>query len=585
MEIHEKTGTRKKNRASFDVIDRYFNASVAKFTKGISPASLSYAFLDWWQHLSTSPSKQIGLETQMYRQLIRLSDYNLRTFIDPRCENCIEPLPQDTRFTNPEWKRWPYKHMVQSFLLSQQWWHKATTNVRGVSKHHSEVVSFAARQILDFYSPSNYVLTNPDAFQVTLFSSGINLLLGFLNYIEDTRRNYYSMGPVGTEAYVPGKTVAITPGKVVYRNSLIELIQYAPTTDTVYAEPVLIAPAWIMKYYILDLSPKNSLVKYLRDQGFTVFMISWKNPTRNDEDAGMADYLEKGIKESLRAIKAITNQDFVHCAGYCIGGALLSIASSAMARDGDHSLKTITLLTAQTDYTEVGELGLFIDESQLTFLEDVMWEQGYLDAKQLSGAFQLLHSKDLIFSRITENYLLGKRQPITDLMAWNADATRLPYHMHSEYLRSLYLNNDLTEGRYRVAGHPITLHDIRTPMYVVATQKDHISPWRSVYKIHLVTETEVTFVLTTGGHNAGIISEPGHLNRSFQVSTQKASDPYIDPNEWQKHIKTQEGSWWIHWSSWLKKHSSQQGAPPPMGKEKVGYRILYDAPGKYVLEK
>lgn len=568
-----------------EVIDRRFNAALGRFTKGISPAALSYSFLDWLQHLTLSPGKQTELVLKAYRKMYRFAKYGMQSLIDPMCEECIAPLPQDNRFDSPEWKRWPYNLIYQGFLLNQQWWHVATTDVRGVSQHHSEVVTFAMRQILDMLSPSNFISTNPELSQTTILSAGFNLVEGLWNYLEDERREFRGEEPVGAENFQPGKTVAVTPGKVVFCNRLIELIQYEPTTKKVFPEPILIIPAWIMKYYILDLSPHNSLVKYLLNQGHTVFMISWKNPTRDDQDLSMEDYLNLGIMEAITAVEAITGQKSMHCAGYCIGGALLAIAASAMARDNDHRLKSVTLLTTQTDYTEAGELGLFIDESQITFLEDVMWWKGYLDSKQVTGAFQLLRSKDLIYSKSSQSYLMGKREEMTDLMAWNADSTRLPFRMHSEYLRKLYLNDDLAEGRFKVKGHPITLHDIRAPMYCVATIKDHVSPWRSVYKINLLTETDVNFVLTSGGHNAGIISEPGHPRRSFQVSTHTAKDKYLDPDTWIKQIPSIPGSWWPHWVNWLKERSTVKKAPPPMGKPKSEYRALYDAPGKYVMER
>jgi polyhydroxyalkanoate synthase len=301
---------------------------------------------------------------------------------------------------------------------------------------------------------------------------GTNLVLGFQNFVEDYQRTICGKPPDGTEKFQVGRDVAISAGKVVYRNHLIELIQYAPTTDRVRPEPILIVPAWIMKYYILDLSPKNSLVRYLTERGFTVFMISWKNPGAtaccwehlddNDRNLGMEDYRRLGIMAALDAIQTIIPDQKVHSLGYCLGGTLLSIAAAAMARDCDERLKTVTLLAAQQDFTEAGELTLFINESQVSFLENLMWAQGYLDAKQMLGAFQLLRSKDLIWSRIVHDYLMGQRTPMTDLMAWNSDATRMPYRMHSEYLRGLFLNNDLAEGRFRVENRTIAVSDIRT---------------------------------------------------------------------------------------------------------------------------
>lgn len=373
---------------------------------------------------------------------------------------------------------------------------------------------------------------------------------------------------------------------MIYQNHLIELIQYAPSTEQVYAEPVLIVPAWIMKYYILDLSPHNSLVKYLVDQGHTVFTVSWKNPTAEDRELSMDDYRRLGVMAALDAISVIIPERKIHTVGYCLGGTLLSIAAATMARNGDDRLKSMTLLAAQTDFTEAGELMLFINEGQVTYLEDMMWEQGYLDTKQVAGAFQLLRSNDLIWSRLVHDYLLGKRHTMNDLMAWNADATRMPYRMHGEYLRRLFLDNDLAEGRYEVEGRPITISDIRAPIFAVGTVKDHVTPWRSVYKIHLLADTdEVTFLLTSGGHNAGIVSEPGHSRRSYQTTSRKEEDKYVDPDTWLAATPKQGGSWWPVWQKWLAQRSSEQVAPPAMGAPEQGYTALYDAPGTYLYNR
>jgi polyhydroxyalkanoate synthase len=400
--------------------------------------------------------------------------------------------------------------------------------------------------------------------------------------MEDWERAISGKPPVGAEQFQVGRNIAVTPGKVVYRNHLIELIQYAPSTDKVRPEPVLIVPAWIMRYYILDLSPENSLVKYLTDRGFTVFMISWRNPGPDDRDLGMEAYRTRGVMDALGAVTQIVPNHQVHAVGYCIGGTLLAIAAATMARDGDDRLKSITLLAAQTDFTDAGELMLFINESQLSFIEDMMWEQGFLDSRQMAGAFQLLRSSDLIWSRMVRDYLLGERRPMTDLMAWNADSTRMPYRMHSEYLRHLFLDNDLAEGRYVAAGKPVALSDIRAPIFAVGTTWDHVAPWRSTYKLHLQVDTEVTYLLGTGGHNMGIVSPPGIDHRSFQVMTKRPDERYLDPEAFQALAPRQEGSWWPQCIRWLEARSGEWTAPPAMGAP--GYEPLAEAPGTYVLQ-
>ncbi len=569
-----------------DITDRALHAAIARFTAGMSPASLAEAYLDWLAHLTYAPGKRTQLADKAIRKAMRFANYAGRYAVETdKAVCCIEPLPQDHRFNDEAWKKWPFNFISQSFLLQQQWWHNATTGIRGVSQRHEEMVEFAARQILDMAAPSNFLLTNPEILTRTIASGGQNLVRGWQNLLEDAERVASGKPPIGSENFVVGRAVAITPGKVVYRNRLIELIQYAPTTATVRPEPILIVPAWIMKYYILDLSPHNSLVKYLTDQGFTVFMISWKNPGPHDRSLGLEDYRTLGVMSALDVVNAIVPNQKVHAAGYCLGGTLLSIAAAAMARDDDDRLATKTLFAAQTDFTEAGEIMLFIDESQIAFLEDMMWEQGFLDSQQMAGAFQMLRTNDLIWSHMIHDYMLGGRQQMTDLMAWNADATRLPYRMHSEYLRSLFLNNDLAEGRFLVGGKPITLTDIRRPVFAVGTERDHVAPWRSTYKITLQFDTEVTYLLTTGGHNAGIVSEPGHPGCSFRVSTKRPSEHYLDPDGFYAEASQKDGSWWPEWVAWLVDRSGALTSLPTMGAPQSGYPPLGDAPGVYVLEQ
>jgi len=565
-------------------VDRLVHAWQGRLTAGLSPDSLALASLDWAVHLADSPGKQLELADKAMRKARRLGWYVLRRLVDSSVPPCIEPLPQDHRFDDPAWRRWPFDVGYQAFLLVQQWWHNATTGVEGVRRHHEEVVAFTVRQLLDVLAPSNYVLSNPEVLQLGVRESGANLARGFGHFVEDWLRIGSGAPPAGAERFPVGEAVATTPGRIVYRNRLIELIQYNATTETVRAEPVLLVPAWIMKYYILDLSPKNSLVRYLVDHGHTVFVVSWHNPTAADRDLSMEDYRVLGVQAALDAIGAIVPGRRVHGVGYCLGGTLLAIAAAEMARDGDDRLATLTLLAAQTDFTEAGELTLFIDEDEVSYLEDLMWDQGYLDGKQMAGAFQLLRSNDLIWSRMTRHYLLGRREPMTDLMAWNADTTRLPYRMQSEYLRSLFLGNDLAAGRYEVGGRPVALNDIRAEIFAVGTIRDHVAPWRSVYKIHLSADTEVTFLLTSGGHNAGIVSPPDHPRRSYQIGTHREGDRHLDPDTWQRVTPTHQGSWWPAWQAWLEKHSTDRVPPPTMGAADGGLPPIADAPGSYVHE-
>jgi len=564
--------------------DRAFHAMLARLSGGISPVALLLAYTDWLSHLATSPQRQIEISRQAATDANRLIEAAQHAFSpgqDPW--SLIKPQPQDRRFARPEWEKPPFNWMAQAFLLGEQWWHAATTGVRGVSKQNEAIVEFSVRQMLDVMSPSNFAATNPEVLKKAMQTGGANFVSGWQNFCSDWMRAVSAgKDPLKAGDFAVGETVASSPGKVVFRNELIELIQYQPTTARVHPEPVLIVPAWIMKYYILDLSPRNSLVKFLTGEGFTVFMISWRNPGADDRDIAFDDYRRLGVAAALDMIGNIAPGRRVHALGYCLGGTLLSIAAAAMARAGDDRLQSVTLLAAQTDFTEAGELTLFINESQVAFLEDMMWERGVLDTTQMAGAFQLLRSNDLIWSRLTRDYLMGERTAPNDLMAWNADATRLPYRMHSEYLRKLFLDNDLAEGRYLVEGKPVSLSDIRTPMFVVGTVRDHVAPWKSVYKINYQADADITFVLTSGGHNAGIVAPPGEPGHTYRIRSKAAHDAYTGPDEWLKTVQPVEGSWWPEWTRWLSARSGEAAAPPPMGIAPADGRSLPDAPGDYV---
>jgi len=563
--------------------DRLFHAVMAQFTAGLSPASLAMAYFDWILHLSQSPGKQKILVEKAVRKSTRLGLYAMRNLTGKPCAHCIQPLIHDQRFRAQEWQQFPFCLIYQNFLLIQQWWYNATTGIAGMSAHHEQVVSFAARQLLDMVSPVNFIATNPEVLNAIATQQGQNLIRGAEYLIEDAERMLGGHAPLGVENFRPGKEIAITPGRVVFRNHLIELIQYAPQTPEVFEQPIFIVPAWIMKYYILDLSPHNSLVNYLVGQGHTVYMISWRNPSAEDRDLGMDDYLHQGVLTALAEIIKRESLDVkIQAVGYCLGGTLLAMAAAWLAQQKNNNISSLTLLAAQTDFTEAGELRLFIDESQLDYLDDMMWNQGYLDTRQMAGTFQLLRSNDLIWSRMVNLYLLGKREVMTDLMAWNADATRMPFRMQSEYLRKLFLNNDLFEGRFKINDRSIALSDIQLPTFVVATETDHVAPWRSVYKLNLAISGDVTFLLTSGGHNAGITSEPGHARRHYKIGLCPHADRYTDPEAWLQVAQYVEGSWWPAWTAWLehgqsKKVANQIAEPFIQG--------LPAAPGDYVLQK
>ncbi len=583
--LTRRIGDRSRLKSEFlENLDRSLNANLAHLTLGVSPLSLASDFGDWMSHLAASPGKQLQLAGKALSKSWRLGDYMLRSLHDPATPPCIAPLPQDHRFAHAGWQAFPFNVLYQSFLLQQQWWDNATSAVRGVSKHDEETVRFIARQLLDVVAPSNWPLLNPEVMEASIAEYGGNFLRGAAFLLDDLRRSAADSKPAGTEQFKVGQQLAITPGKVVFRNHLIELIQYAPSTDKVQGTPVLLQSAWMMKYYIMDLSPHNSLVKYLVDHGHTVFAISWRNPERDDSDLGMEDYRKLGTMAALDAISAIIPDTKIHAVGYCLGGILLAIAAAAMARDRDDRLASITLLTTMTDFTETGELGIFMDPSEVAFLEDMMWQQGYMGGKQVGGGFQLMRSRDLIWSKMVRQYFLGRREPMSDLMAWNADSTRMPYRQHSELMRRLYRDNELFEGHYVVDGHPVHLGDIHVPIFCVAAERDHVAPWRAVFKLHLQTEgTDLSFVLTSGGHNVGIINPPGEPDSSYRMAVRKKDAVSLDPDTWQASTPLRQASWWPAWEAWLTQHASgEQEAPSQLGAPGSGYAPLDDAPGNYV---
>ncbi len=573
-------------RRTTHALDRGFKAHLARLTFSISPAALASDTFDWLAHLAISPGKQLELYEHAMARYLRFLAYLPQTFQPGGADPCFAPLSDaDDRFDSEDWQKWPFNVIHQWFLLNQEFWHDATNDIEGLPPSKEKALSFVARQILDHVAPTNFILTNPDVLRATIEEGGTNLARGTMNALEDWERFVGGRLPVGAEDFEIGKDLAATQGKVVYRNHLIELIQYTPKTEQVRPEPILIMPAWIMKYYILDLSPHNSLVKYLVEQGFTVFMISWRNPTAEDRDLGMEDYIKSGFFDALRAVNTIVPDEKVHAMGYCLGGTLLTMAAAAMARDDDTRLKSLTLLAAQTDFTEAGEIMLFVSESQVSYLEGLMWDQGYLDSHQMTGAFQMLQSNDLIWSRYIREYLMGRRGKMIDLMAWNADATRMPYKMHSEYLRKLFLYNELAQGRFEVGGEPVSLTDIRVPIFCVSTTKDHVAPWRSVYKLHLLADTNVTFVLANRGHNGGIVSEPGHKGRAYQIRRKVEGTKYIPPEEWRETTPVENGSWWPELVKWLDERSGDMREPPGMGAPASGYAPITEAPGAYIHQR
>lgn len=561
-------------------LDRLVQSSVAGMTGHLSPIALGLAFADWAWHLGASPGRQLelaALGAQLAMDTLHTRD---------GASQGVGAQDDDPRFRADEWATWPFSQWRAGFRNAEAFWREAA-RVPGVSEHHTQMVDFFARQYLGMMTPANSLLTNPVVQKNVLQGGGMPLLQGAQNWLSDVTGVPTPEDVASSRRFEVGSNLAVTPGKVVFRNHLIELIRYAPQTATVRPEPVLIIPSWIMKFYILDLSPHNSMVRYLVSQGHTVFMLSWLNPDEKDRHLSMDDYIESGIMAAMEAVGTDTGGGPVHAMGYCLGGTLLAMAAAALARRNGAAnrrlppMKTLSLLAAQVDFSEPGELGLFIDEGQVNLLDHITRGQGYLTGRQMAGSFQFLHSRDLVWTRQMREYLMGEREQGNDLMAWNADTTRLPARMHHEYLVALYLKNALAHGRYRVDGKPVSLSDLRLPIFAVGTERDHVSPWRSVYKLHLLTNAEITFVLTSGGHNAGIISEPGHANRRYRIATRPERAEWEDADEWLESAQKEEGSWWPAWQTWLAAHSSAPVKARPIDARNT----LGDAPGSYVMQR
>ena len=569
------------------LVDQFFDEKMSDLTQGMSPIAITLAFSDWLMHLASSPGEQLLRAQQAW------------TFFQAALQNSVHPVASDPssaetetdpRFKDSTWSQWPYRVLKDNFKTTEKWWHEGS-QLDGVSTHHQQLVNFFGQHALYSLSPSNWLLTNPEVMRQGVDSMGMSWLKGLQNYWQDQREAFAHKThaiPIGENPlpFEPGSDVAVTPGKVVFRNELIELIQYQAQTAQVHKEPLLIVPSCIMKYYILDLSPQNSMVRYLVEQGFTVFIISWRNPDAELRHLGLDDYLLEGVMEALAQVHMQTKAKRVHSMGYCLGGTFLSIVAALMAKGYDYvhplpELASVSLLAAQTDFTEPGEIGVFIDHDQVKNLRKEMAKKGYLTGKQMAESFRFLNPRDLIWSRSTQRYLLGKDEITNDMMSWNRDVTRLPEHMHGEYLTSLFLNNALAEGHFRVNKTSVALMDIQAPLMIVGTIRDHVSPWRSVYKIHLTTDTDTTFILTSGGHNAGIVSEPGHPHRDYQMKRRVKGDKWIEPEDWFKQAPQYQGSWWTAWSEWLAQQSSSLVQAPKIATQSV----LGDAPGEYVLTR
>jgi polyhydroxyalkanoate synthase len=526
---------------------RALRAQLATVTGGLAPDAYANAWWDWYLNLARQPTRQLQLLQDAMAKAADSWGFTLRAATG----QTLAPSEGDEQYKADAWAHWPFNVYAHNYRNLVGWWQQALADVPGVAASSERTLDFLGRNTLEAVSPANYLLTNPELLEATRAEQGQNLVRGFGHWLEDVERTLAGKPAAAGEKFV------------------------------------LIIPAWIMKYYILDLSPGNSLVRYLVSQGHTVFMVSWRNPDAGDRDLGMDDYLSAGIRAAIDAVASIVPERGIHAVGYCIGGTLLSIAAAALAAQGDRRLASVSLLAAQTDFSEPGELSVFISPSQLDMLEAAMDRTGVLKSEQMSGAFALLRSRDLLWTPAVNSYLRGQRSTPNDLMAWNADGTRMPCRMHSEYLRELYLNNALARGEFHAAGQSIDLAAINVPMFVVGTETDHVAPWQSVYKARgLTRSSDYTFLLTSGGHNAGIVSGPVHPRRRHRVRSWSSATETLTPQAWFATTEPQAGSWWPTWEHWLSQHSSGvRVAPPAMGGAAAGDPPLADAPGQYVLQK
>jgi polyhydroxyalkanoate synthase len=488
------------------------------------------------------------------------------------------PGGADKRFAAPEWQGNPaYRTLKELYLLASEWLLRQTIEADDLSPAERQRLDFHLRQFVDAMSPTLLLASNPVALRRAIETGGASLAEGVRNLLRDLKEGKLSM--VDTAAFAPGRNLALTPGKVVLRNKLIELIQYSPCTETVRQTPVMIVPPWINKYYIMDMQPKNSMVRFLVEQGFTVFMLSWRNPDASMEDTTIEDYMDLGPLAASDVVREITGSPTVNVMGYCIGGTLLAMALAWLAAKRDDRFNTATFMVSLQDFTKVGDTAVFLGEPTVDFIEQQMMERGYLDSREMSNMFNLLRSNDLIWSNVINNYLLGQKPPAFDLLYWNSDGTRMARAAHAWYLRNTYSENNLMHpGKIHLKGQALDLGGIRLDIYAVGAEKDHIVPWEAAWRITQLMGGRIRFVLASSGHIAGMINAPGGKGTYWTGEGQQTT-----PEAWRKAAERHDGSWWTDWSRWLAARAGEKAAPPAMGS--ASYPPLLDAPGSYVLEK
>jgi len=520
-------------------------------------------------------AQQAGMTAAM-RSLELMTNTYARLWGQP----AAEVLPADKRFSDDVWsENLAFDLMKQAYLITSRWMVDMADSFQELDPALHRRAAFYTKQFADALSPTNFALTNPEVLQETMRTGGANLVRGMQNLLADAQKRQISQVPEGS--FAVGKSLAITPGKVVYRNQLIELLQYTPTTAAVHAVPILVIPPWINKYYVMDLRPENSMFKYLVDAGFTVFALSWKNPNGDMSDLDWEDYMAQGPLEALRVVKAITAAQRVNMIGYCLGGIMLETTLAYLAAVGDETANTATYFASHQDFNDVGDVAAFISDPEVRLLEWLMdLGGGYLDGRNMAATFNMLRANDLLWHYVINNYLLGKEPPAFDILYWNSDGTRIPKTVHSFLLRNFFLVNNLAKPDcLKLQGVGIDLQRITTPAYTVGASEYHIVPWRSAFKMRSLVNSPVRFVLADSGHIAGIINPPAQKKRGYWTNESATKDP----EEWFAGATKQQGSWWLDWVPWLEARSGDLVAPPPLGNAE--FPPLMDAPGTYVLEK
>ena len=548
----------------------------------LDPLNLGQAMMEMTKYFAENPQQIVEKQVNLWKDYMTLWQNTVKKMAgEDEVEPVIAPEVGDRRFKDKEWEENEvYDYIKQSYLLTSRWLEDVIQDTPLAKTHEGQKLKFFPRQFIDAMSPTNFAVTNPQVIRETIEKNGKNLVQGLHNIARDInpKTGTFRIRMTDEEAFEPGRNVATTPGKVIYQNELIQLIQYTPTTETVYKVPLLIVPPWINKYYILDLRPENSLVKWLTDKGYTVFIISWKNPDESMAELDFGDYMALGPLSALHAIEEAIGETVVNTVGYCIGGTLLAATLAYLAaNDKADRVKSTTFLVTQVDFSESGELKLFVDKKQLKFMEKIMEEKGYLDGSIMSQTFNMLRSNDLIWSFVINNYLLGRDPFPFDLLYWNSDSTRLTKACHSQYLREMYLENNLVKpGKLVLKGTPIDLRKITIPAYIQAAQTDHICPWNSVYKATQIFSGPRRFMLAGSGHIAGVVNPPEARKYNHWINDNLPDDPA----DWLNEAEEKPGSWWPDWHQWLRTKSGKKVPARQPGEGKLS--IIEEAPGSYV---